>query len=162
MATESQNKRIIFQDHPTWIPTVIGWFLVILIASFIFDSNTNLGEVFLIGHIMLLFALFGWARSRRARTTLTDDTLIVRRGLFISTNFEIPLDRIERIQVREPWLLRGSGSIWRFFDSYGTIDVYTRNHPLIPIRAENVREVHDKADKIEQRLTKPADSEPSK
>lgn len=162
MATESQSKRVIFDDHPTWIPTVVGWFVLILIASFLFDSSTNLGEIFLIFHLLALFALFGWARSRRARTTLTDDMLIVHRGLFIVTKFEIPLDRIERVEVREPWLLKGSGPVWRFFDSYGTLDIYTRNRPLIPIRAENVRDAYDKADKIEQRLTKPADTEPPK
>ena len=162
MATESQSKRIIFDDHPAWIPTILGWFLIILIVSFLFDSRTDLGEVFLIGHIMLLFALFGWARSRRARTALTDDTLIIKRGLFITSTYEIPLNRIERVDVREPWFFRGSGPIWRFFDSYGTLDVYTHNRQALPFRAENVRRVYDKAEKIGQRLIKATDSDTEK
>ncbi len=164
MAIESQRKRIIFDDHPVWIPAMFMWFFVIFVLSYFVniknEANVNdpVGKVAMISYVMLVFVLFAWARSRRARTTLTDTHLIIRRGLFLVSRYEIPLSEITRVEVKEPWLLRGTGPVWRFMDAYGTLEVYTRKHPELPIRAENLRQVYDKTEKIEQRLSKPADS----
>ncbi|MSQ32211.1 MAG: PH domain-containing protein [Dehalococcoidia bacterium] len=164
MTVESQKQRIIFEDRPTWIPGMLMWFLGIFILSYFVDikndANVNdpVGKLATMSLVMMVFALFSWARSRRARTTLTDTHLIIRRGLFIVTRYEIPLTEITCVTVKEPWMLKGVGRVWQFMDSYGTLEVFTLKHPELPYRAENLRQVYDKAEKIEHRITKPSES----
>src|SRR5262249_58458346 len=97
MATESQSKRTIFDDYPVWIPGMMMWFFVIFVLSYFVniknDANISdpVGKLAVMSLILPVFALFSWARSRRARTTLTDTHLIIRKGLFLVTSFQIPL-----------------------------------------------------------------------
>ena len=150
---EQEPRQIIFDEHPTWKPGVFLWALILLILFTVVAKATPVAAIASSLNFLVVVWIFSYLRSRRGRTTLTDKEIIVHRGLFIVSKYHVPLSEIERVEVREPWLLKGGGLIWRLLDSYGQLEIFTRKSSVIPIRAENVTNVNKKKALIDARLS---------
>lgn len=80
--------------------------------------NVYINYVFAgIGILTLIVGTLSWFRFR---WHLTSDAFIVKRGAFIRKELRLPFDRIQTIELKQPWLFRLLGLARVEFDSAGS------------------------------------------
>jgi len=110
---------------------------VIIIA---FAQVSNRQAILLLLILPLGYAVYRWLQVRNTEMTLTDQRIILRKGIFRKTTHETELYRVRDSSIDEPFLFRIFGC--------GNILIHTTDDTHKMLRLDAIRKPHALKDQV--------------
>ena len=108
-------EDIVYQARLHWV--IFTWPVVffIFVVFMGFNYPSVRGPTMILGALVLLWALVTWTIYHFSSLTIKPKQVVIRTGFLVRQTLDIPLDKIESIDIRQ--------SIWGTLLGYGALEI---------------------------------------